>query len=141
MDFIEALRATYSIEILGATDTPTSVGELSDSLDIPPATCYRRVNQLSSAGLLEECDPEHGDSHRSTLYRRTSDAVGIQFGRNPSVLTCDYVAHLSAVSAPAAGLSADGGSEGGTVLALVNDTGSHDDGRGVAGAAGGEKKD
>lgn len=128
MNFIEALGATYSIEILGATDTPMSVGELSDSLDIPLATCYRRVDELSSAGLLEDCDPEHDDSTGSTLYRRTSDAVGIQFGRNPSVLTCDYVAHLPAVSAPAIGVSTDGEVDG-TVLALVNDTGSHADGQ------------
>lgn len=137
MKLVEALGATYSIEILGATDTPTSVSELSDSLDIPPATCYRRVNQLSSADLLEECERE--DPLRPTLYRRTSDAVGIQFGRTPSVLTCDYVAHLSAVSAPVAGLSTDGGGAG-TVLALVNDIGSHADDQEVADVVDSEKK-
>lgn len=125
MEVVEALGATYSIDILGATGTPMSVSELSDSLEIPPATCYRRVDHLASAGLLEECDPESADSGRATLYRRTSDAVGIQFGRNPSVLNCDYVTYLSVVGGPAAGVSAAGGDPRGTVLALVNEGSSH----------------
>ena len=140
MELVEALGATYSIDILGATGTPTSVSELSDSLGIPPATCYRRVNHLASAGLLEECEPESADSGRATLYRRASDAIGIQFGRNPSVLTCDYVTYLSVVGGPAAGVSAGGGDPRGTVLALVNERTPRTDEQGTAAAADGEKK-
>lgn len=107
MKVVEALGATYSIEILGAADEPTSAGELSDSLGIPIATCYRRINQLVSVGLLEECEPADDDARRATLYRRTSDAVGIRFGRTPSVLTWDYVTRLRGIATPAAEPTAD----------------------------------
>jgi predicted transcriptional regulator len=107
MDVVEALGATYSLEILGATEEPTSAGELSDSLGIPIATCYRRINQLVSAGLLEECESTDDDARRATVYRRTSDAIGIRFGRTPSVLTWDYVARLKGIETPAAEPTAD----------------------------------
>lgn len=123
MNVVEALGATYSIEILGAADDPTSASELSDSLGIPIATCYRRINQLVSAGLLEECEPACDDAPRATLYRRTSDAVGIQFGRNPSVLTWDYVARLTEARAPAAE-SSPGDAVDGAALTLVSDADS-----------------
>lgn len=108
MKLVEALGKTYSVEILGAADRPISTAELSDSLEIPPATCYRRVKQLASVGLLEECQSEADESGRATLYRRTSDGIGIQFGRNPSALTWDYVARLSGISTSPPGASAEG---------------------------------
>lgn len=108
MKLIETLGKTYSVKILGAADEPISTTELSDSLDIPPATCYRRVKQLASVGLLEECRSEPDGSGGATLYRRTSDGIGIQFGRNPSALTWDYVARLSGISTPHPGASAEG---------------------------------
>ncbi len=60
MELVEALGATYSIDILDAAGTPTSVSELSDSLEIPPATCYRRVNHLASAGRRSVFRPRVG---------------------------------------------------------------------------------
>jgi len=145
MELIEALGERYSIEILGAADEPISASELSDSLEIPPATCYRRVKHLASVGLLEECDK----ARRATLYRRTSDLIGIQFGQNPSVLTWEYVARLSGISQPVAGGSAERGDVDQTVLALVTDSdaedavveGPHAGERGSAAAAEGEASD
>jgi len=149
MELVEALGERYSIEILGAADEPISASELSDSLEIPPATCYRRVKRLASVGLLEECNPECDETSRATLYRRTSDLIGIQFGRNPSVLTWEYVARLSGVSQPTDGGSTERGDVDRTVLALVTDSdaedavveGPHAGERGSAAAAEGEASD
>lgn len=139
MKLVEALGKQYSIEILGAAKEPMSTSELSDSLDIPPATCYRRVEHLASVGLLEECESECEESRRATLYRRTTDAVGIRFGRTPSVLTWDYVARLSEIDAPASGGSTEGGDAGRTDLPPVHEVRSNPDDR-TAAAADGETK-
>lgn len=102
MEAIQTLGRTYSMEILGAADEPKSAVQLSDSLDIPIATCYRRVEELVSAGLLKKCQESGDDSTRATFYQRTTDAVGIQFGPMPSIFTW---AHLNA---SVAGVSALG---------------------------------
>ncbi|ELY34960.1 hypothetical protein C497_14512 [Halalkalicoccus jeotgali B3] len=46
VDVLLALGNEYNAEILGATDEPRSAQALSDELDIPIATCYRRLEQL-----------------------------------------------------------------------------------------------
>jgi hypothetical protein len=78
------------MEILGATGKPTSVTHLSESLDIPIATCYRRVGELATVGLLEEITAGEDGTHRATQYQRTTDAVGIRFAPIPSLFawTC-----------------------------------------------------
>jgi hypothetical protein len=82
---IQIIGRKYSMEILGATEEPTSVARLSDSLDVPVATCYRRVNELASVGLLEEQTVDENDDSGSTRYRRTIDAMGIHLSPTPSV--------------------------------------------------------
>lgn len=86
MQQIRALGREYSTEILGATGEPKSATQLSDSLEIPIATCYRRVEELVSAGLLEECAADTTDSSGATQYRRTADGVDIRFAPTPSPL-------------------------------------------------------
>lgn len=74
------LGTQYSPEILGATAEPRSVRELSDSLEIPIATCYRRVEELDEAGLLEFKGRELSDERRRTnVYRRTVDELNVTF--------------------------------------------------------------
>lgn len=84
------LGREHSMEILGATEKPTSVTHLSESLDIPIATCYRRVGELATVGLLEEMPTEEDGTSKATRYLRTTDAVGIRFAPTPSVFawTC-----------------------------------------------------
>lgn len=87
---INVLGREYSMKILGATEKPTPVTHLCDSLNIPPATCYRRVNELAAVGFLEEISSDEDDTAKSARYRRTTDAVGIRFGQVPSLFawTC-----------------------------------------------------
>jgi predicted transcriptional regulator len=85
-DVLGALGKEYSAEILEATGTPASAQQLSEDLDIPIATCYRRVNELSEAGLLTLHDQPLTDEHRRTnVYRRTVDEVTLSFGDGLSV--------------------------------------------------------
>jgi predicted transcriptional regulator len=46
-----------SIKILSmAMKMPVTVQEVSEELDIPPATCYRKFNELVEKGLLVELE-------------------------------------------------------------------------------------
>jgi DNA-binding Lrp family transcriptional regulator len=74
------LGTQYNSSILGATDEPKSVKELSNELEIPIATCYRRVEELTEAGLLKLEDRVLSDERRRTsVYRRRVDEVRVQF--------------------------------------------------------------
>ncbi len=109
MEPLQILGREYSIEILGAAGEPQSVGHLSDALNIPIATCYRRVDQLVSVGLLEESPTDETDTPGATLYRRTTDAVGIRFAPSPSLSAWTCV--RQAVGADASTLDVPAGSE------------------------------
>ena len=52
-------------------------------LDIPIAMCYRRIEELTGAGLLELHDRVLSDEHRRTnVYRRDVDEIVISFDEN-----------------------------------------------------------
>ena len=76
------LGKKYSPDILRSADEPKSAQELSDELDIPVTTSYRRVEALSELGLLEDDDEsaEFGETGRSqTLYQRNVEEIVIRF--------------------------------------------------------------
>lgn len=75
-----ALGSKYSAEILCAAGTPKSAQTLSDDIEIPIATCYRRIDELVEAGLLE-CEGRQlsEEGRRTNMYRRTIDEVEIDF--------------------------------------------------------------
>ena len=75
-----ALGSKYSAEILCAAGTPKSAQALSDDIEIPIATCYRRIEELVEAGLLE-CEGRRlsDEGRRTNIYRRTIDEVEIDF--------------------------------------------------------------
>lgn len=80
VDLVRALGNTYNVEILSAATAPVSAQELSDRLEIPIATCYRRINELTDADLLENYDQISSSGQRPTaLYRRTADKVCVEF--------------------------------------------------------------
>jgi predicted ArsR family transcriptional regulator len=80
VDLLQTLGNKYSAEILDATDEPRSAQELSDELDIPIATCYRRIDELTEHDLLELHDNILSDDRRRIkVYRRNVDAVRIEF--------------------------------------------------------------
>jgi len=79
-DLLQALGNKYSPEILDATDEPRSAQELSEELDIPIATCYRRIDELTEHGLLELHDNVLSDERRRIkVYRRNVDSVSVRF--------------------------------------------------------------
>lgn len=84
MDPASALRVLgnkYNAEILQATHTPKSAQELSEELDIPIATSYRRIEELRDHDLLELEGQEFSDEGRRTkVYRRKIDEIAIAFG-------------------------------------------------------------
>lgn len=52
---LDALSDPYSREIIAATSTtPASVDEIIARCSMSAATAYRKVNQLTDAGILEE---------------------------------------------------------------------------------------
>ncbi len=86
VDLLQTLGNKYSAEILDATDEPRSAQELSDELEIPIATCYRRIDELTEYDLLELHDNILSDDRRRIkVYRRNVDAVRIDFGEELSV--------------------------------------------------------
>jgi len=84
---LEALGGKYSAEILAATRTPTSAQALSDELEVPIATCYRRIEDLTEAGLLR-CEGRQlsEEGRRTSVYRRTLDRLTLDFtGDEPTI--------------------------------------------------------
>jgi len=80
VDVLRTLGNKYSAEILDATDEPKSAQELSDQLDIPIATCYRRIDELTDHDLLELHDNVLSDDRRRIkVYRRNVDAIAVDF--------------------------------------------------------------
>lgn len=79
-EIIEVLGNKYNPEILEATAEPKSAQELSEELDVPIATCYRRINELTEVDLLELHDQPLSEEHRRIkVYRRCIDEVSIDF--------------------------------------------------------------
>ena len=84
MDPVAVLRVLgnkYNAEILRATATPKSAQELSEELDIPIATSYRRIEELVDTDLLQLEGKELSDEGRRTkVYRRQVDEMTVVFG-------------------------------------------------------------
>lgn len=78
---LRVLGNKYNAEILRATHTPKSAQELSEELDIPIATSYRRIEELRDHDLLALEGQEFSDEGRRTkVYRRKIDEIAIGFG-------------------------------------------------------------
>ncbi len=80
-ELVRTLGSKYSAEILGATGEARSAQELSSRLDVPIATCYRRIEELTDAGLLRlEDSVLSEDNRRVDVYRRDVEEVRVVFG-------------------------------------------------------------
>ncbi|ACV11129.1 conserved hypothetical protein [Halorhabdus utahensis DSM 12940] len=80
VELLRTLGNKYSAEILDATDEPKSAQDLSDELDIPIATCYRRIDELTEHDLLELHDNVLSDDRRRIkVYRRNVDSIQVGF--------------------------------------------------------------
>lgn len=81
-----ALGGKYAARILAATEEPTSAQTLSETLDVPIATCYRRIEDLEAAGLLVCEGKETSDRGRRTkVYRRTIEGATLDFEDGPAL--------------------------------------------------------
>ena len=86
VEILQTLGNKYSAEILDATEEPASAQELSDQLDIPIATCYRRIDELTEHGLLELHDNVLSDDRRRIkVYRRNVEEVRVDFNEELTV--------------------------------------------------------
>jgi len=85
-----ALGGKYAARILAATEEPKSAKELSAELDVPIATCYRRIEDLEEADLLVCEGRETSDRGRRTrVYRRTLDELALDLRDGVPELTLD----------------------------------------------------
>lgn len=76
--------------ILGVADEARSTLALSDGLTIPIATCYRRIEELVEADLLEhEGRVLSDDRRRVSVYRRAVDRVVVDFENGDYEVTVD----------------------------------------------------
>lgn len=79
-ELLRTLGDKYNAEILGATHDAMSAQELSDDLDVPIATCYRRIDDLTEADLLEHDDSVLTDDRRRVdVYRRSVESLRVEF--------------------------------------------------------------
>ncbi|MGM0371326.1 MAG: ArsR/SmtB family transcription factor [Halobacteriota archaeon] len=78
---LRVLGNKYNAQILRATHTPKSAQDLSEELDIPIATSYRRIEELQDHDLLALEGQEFSDEGRRTkVYRRKIDEISVSFG-------------------------------------------------------------
>ncbi len=77
---LSALGNKYSADILCAAGTPKSAQALSEEIDIPIATCYRRIEELVEAELLT-CEGRQlsAEGRQTNIYRRTIDQIEVDF--------------------------------------------------------------
>jgi predicted transcriptional regulator len=77
---LEILGKRYVPAILQQLDEPRSVRELCEHIEVPVATCYRRMADLVDAGLVAHIERELADmQRRRSTYRRKLDAVSVDF--------------------------------------------------------------
>lgn len=80
-ELLGVLGNKYNAAILQATHAPKSAQELSEELDIPIATSYRRIEELEELDLLALENRELSEEGRRTsVYRRQIDSVTVEFG-------------------------------------------------------------
>ena len=78
---LRVLGNKYNAEILRATHVPKSAQDLSEELDIPIATSYRRIEELCEYNLLTLEGKELSEEGRRTkVYRRQVDELTVDFG-------------------------------------------------------------
>lgn len=83
--------------ILEATsDEPLTAGEIMDRCDVPRSTTYRKLEQLTEAGLLNERIRLSPDGKHASEYRRTVDDVTISLEGSDGV----SIGHSSATATP-----------------------------------------
>lgn len=95
---LAAVGGKYAARILAATAEPKSAKELSAALDVPIATCYRRIGDLEDAGLLVCEGRETSDRGRRTkVYRRAIAGLELDLADGTPTLSLDPTEHSDAL--------------------------------------------
>lgn len=90
VELIRALGDKYSAEILSVTGEPRSAKELDEEFDVPIATGYRRIEELTDVGLLTfEEDILTEERRRRDTYMRQVDKITMEFGENELTVTVE----------------------------------------------------
>ncbi|ERG94508.1 helix-turn-helix domain-containing protein [Haloquadratum walsbyi] len=90
-EILAAIGSKYNADILRVSNQPQSAQELSERLGVPIATCYRRIDQLTDASLLEFHDDALSDQRRHRkVYQRNVDKITIQFNRENMEMDLSY---------------------------------------------------
>lgn len=71
----EALADPECRDILATIDEPASAKSVADLCDLPQTSTYRKLQQLSEAGLVAEETEVRPDGHHATTYVR--DCTGV----------------------------------------------------------------
>lgn len=80
------LGKKYSAEILKATSDPRTAQEISDELDIPIATCYRRLESLTEHSIVDQTGTRLTDNNRrADLYHRRIERICFDLNGDISV--------------------------------------------------------
>lgn len=128
----EALGDEFSRRIVvEAASEVVTASSLADSLDIAPATVYRRLNQLSEFGLIREVADIHAGPPSETGYRADVDTLvlslsssGFELTQRDSDLEAALWLFLDRISIEKAAFSFDDGTA--TVTLSADDGTIHD---------------
>lgn len=72
---LEAFADAGCRSILQAADEPRLAKELSEACDLPSSTVYRKIDQMSEAGLLKEQTRIDRSGHHASEYVSTVESV------------------------------------------------------------------
>ena len=79
-DRLRVLGSKYGATILAETGDPRTAQEVSEQLEVPIATCYRRIEELHAAGLLERVEPPpDAPAQAPERYRRIPEELRFRF--------------------------------------------------------------
>jgi DNA-binding transcriptional ArsR family regulator len=84
-DVLDALEDPDCRAIVEALEEPTTASELSESCDVPLSTCYRKLELLTEASLLEEQVEIRADGQHTTRYAIAFDEVRIALDEDRSI--------------------------------------------------------
>lgn len=75
----EALADPDCRDILATVEEPLPAKAIADACDLPQTSTYRKLQQLSEAGLVAEETDVRPDGHHTTTYVRDSTGVFVAF--------------------------------------------------------------